>query len=213
VQITSQPEMYTATQVGRPQFSSIEVTSPCQRRLQQWIESLPVVDIHEHHMPHIIHSRDVGLLSLMRSSYVNWTRPARRAARRGWEGVRGYLEECGVQRVRTGQLVRAICELYDVETDRSRADNWEKLDAEIRRRHADAPRWNEAVLDRAKIQHVLTDPYETPMIDARQLLGVAIQLGAARELSADRMASGSKSANVWCAGSVRADGPARHDVR
>src|SRR5206468_3295239 len=48
--------------------------------------------------------------------------------------------------------------------------NWEALDGEIRRRHRDRG-WAAAVMSKAGVEHVITDPYMNPLLDAPSELG------------------------------------------
>ena len=41
--------------------------------LAQFIASLGIVDVHEHHMPEILLNREVNLLQLFQQSYAGWT--------------------------------------------------------------------------------------------------------------------------------------------
>ena len=69
-----------------------------------------MVDIHEHHMPEILNSREVGLLELFAQSYAGWTHarpyplPSEAAAGytpptvpegAGWDDVAAYVERSG----------------------------------------------------------------------------------------------------------------------
>src|SRR5439155_9786925 len=49
-------------------------------------------------------------------------------------------------------------------------DNWERLDAAVRRQHQRSD-WCQKVLERARIERLITDPYTDPLLDARQALG------------------------------------------
>src|SRR5205823_5663100 len=67
-------------------------------------------------------------------------------------------------------LCSALSELYGLEEGRITRENWEALDGEIRRRHRD-PGWAGEVMTRARVEHVITDPYSDPLLDARSELG------------------------------------------
>ena len=149
-----------------------------------FIHAEPVVDIHEHHMPETLHARDVGLLDLFAQSYAGWTQarpyslPSEATAgytppvapeSAGWDDVAAYVERSGSNAfVQT--LVSALSDLYSLGEGGVTSDNWESLDAEVRRRHAD-PGWPEQVIARAGIEEVITDPFSNPLLDARAALG------------------------------------------
>src|SRR5205085_9030353 len=67
-------------------------------------------------------------------------------------------------------LTRAILELHGGGEQAITKDNWEALDASVRRRHQ-KPEWCREVLRRAGIERLITDPYADPLLDARQALG------------------------------------------
>jgi hypothetical protein len=144
----------------------------------------PVVDVHEHHMPEILNSRDVGLLGLFAQSYAGWTParpyplPSEAAAgytppvapeAPGWDDVAAYVEGSGSNSF-VHTLVSALTDLYSLGEGGITRENWESLDAEIRRRHAD-PGWPEQVIARAGIEEIITDPFSDPLLDARAALG------------------------------------------
>ena len=64
-------------------------------------------------------------------------------------------------------LIWALTELYDLDEEGITPENWQRLDAEIRRRHRD-DRWRDEVLDRARIERIITDPFNNPLLDARR---------------------------------------------
>jgi uncharacterized protein len=144
----------------------------------------PVVDIHEHHMPGILDDRDVGLLDLFAQSYAGWTHarpyPLPSEAASGytppvapeaprWDDVAAYVERSGSNAF-VGTLVSALADLYSLEEGTVTRQNWESLDAEVRRRHAD-PGWPERVMARAGVTEIITDPFTDPLLDARAALG------------------------------------------
>lgn len=152
--------------------------------LCSYVSDLPVFDVHEHHMPHVLGNREVGLLALLWQSYAGWTkaRPYPLASETRFEdpmfvGVgRGTWEEIAEFVVDRGSnsfvrnLIRALTDLYDLDEEGITRQNWEHLDAEIRRRHRDDA-WQCEVLDRARIDRIITDPFENPLLDAREALG------------------------------------------
>jgi len=152
--------------------------------LRSYILDLPVFDVHEHHMPDMLASRDVGLLTLLRQSYAGWTQarpyplpsetrfedPMLASAGPGsWEELARFLEHSGSNSF-VRNLLGALTELYDLDDDGITPENWHRLDADIRRRHADDG-WRSEVLDRARIDRIITDPYADPLLDAHQALG------------------------------------------
>ncbi len=151
--------------------------------LARFIKSIPVVDVHEHHMPEETPGRQIGLLQLLEESYAGWTQKrgyllpsepsitlgAPSSAPVSWAQVAAYVEASGTNAA-VRNMVRALCELYEIGKGEIMESNWEKLDAEIRRRNAD-PGWSAAVMDRAGIQTAISDPYRDPLLDARKALG------------------------------------------
>lgn len=151
--------------------------------IQTFVNEHPVIDVHEHHMPEPLLNRDVGLVQLFDQSYAGWTRaqpPAprlsswtpsspEREADATWNHLAGYLEDSGSTSF-VRNLVQALTELYELGEEGITPDNWRTLDEAVRRRHAD-PSWVPSVLDRAGIRRVITDPYNSPMLDVREALG------------------------------------------
>ncbi|NQU36649.1 MAG: amidohydrolase family protein [Actinobacteria bacterium] len=152
--------------------------------IHSYIADLPVFDVHEHHMPDILGDRDVGLLALLWQSYGGWTqaRPYPLASETGteypvladlgpgsWEEIARFVEGSGSNSF-IRSLIRALTDLYDLDEDGITEQNWQRLDGEIRRRHSDDS-WRHEVLDRARIERIITDPFENPMLNAREALG------------------------------------------
>ena len=147
------------------------------------IDAIPVIDVHEHHMPLTTLNREVGLLQLLQESYAGWTkeRPyplpdeppvTLGAAGRGpgtWKQVAGYVEGSGTNAF-VRNMVHTLADLYDLDDGEITEGNWERLDAEIRKRHAD-PAWCPKVLDRAGIATAVSDPYTDPLMDVRSTMG------------------------------------------
>jgi hypothetical protein len=152
--------------------------------IREFIAAIGIVDVHEHHMPEVLLSHEVNLAQLFQQSYAGWTqaRPYALPSERResdpmlavpgpttWEALAPYLEGSGASSF-VRQLVRAVTELYgDGETEITR-DNWEALDAAVRRHHQ-RPDWCPEVLRRAGIERLITDPYSDPLLDARRALG------------------------------------------
>jgi hypothetical protein len=153
-----------------------------ERGLARWLRDVPVIDVHEHHMPEQILGRRPGLLQLLQESYAGWTQsrpyplpdepPATLGAasdRPGtWADIAPYVEGSGTNAA-VGSLVRALCELYAFSGGITEA-NHERLDRKIRRRKED-PSWHGEVMDRAGIRTAISDPYLDPLLDVRQALG------------------------------------------
>ncbi len=154
------------------------------RDVYSYIRDLPVFDVHEHHMPELLSNSDVGLLALFRQSYVGWTQarpytlPSETRAEDpmlapvgpgSWEEIARYLQHSGSNSF-VRNLVAALTELYELDQDGITPSNWQDLDREIRRRHADAG-WRHEVLDRAHIDRIVTDPFSDPLLDAHAALG------------------------------------------
>jgi hypothetical protein len=140
--------------------------------LKAYVDEQPLYDVHEHHMPEILGDRDVGLAKLFQQSYAGWTQA--RPYRVGPEpetgppgsDVAAYVEASGSNAfVRT--LRWALEDLYGMDITRETSD---ALDEEIRRRHRD-PGWPAEVMRRARVEHVITDPYSDPLLDAPATLG------------------------------------------
>ncbi|MCX7039439.1 MAG: amidohydrolase family protein [Spirochaetes bacterium] len=151
--------------------------------LARFIQSIPVIDVHEHHMPEESPGRQIGLLQLLEESYVGWTqkRPyplpleppvtlgSPSNSRGTWADIAAYAEGSGTNAA-VRNMVCALCELYEVRGGGINERNWEGLDAEIRRRNTD-PAWSATVMDRAGIQTAISDPYRDPLLDVRKALG------------------------------------------
>ena len=152
--------------------------------LSEYIHQLPILDIHEHHLPETFLSNKVGLLDLFKQSYAGWTQarpyplpgetiedglmdPAE--GETTWEDIVVYTEDSGSnQFVRS--LIHGLDELYELKGEGITKDNWQSLDQEIRKRHED-PDWPHEVLRRAGVTRIITDPYSGPMQNARETLG------------------------------------------
>ena len=152
--------------------------------IREFIDSTPIVDVHEHHIPEILLNPEVNLLQLFQQSYAGWTQarpytlPSETrdtdpmlvaSAATSWEALAPYLEGSATNSF-VRNLVRAITELHgDGERAISR-DSWEKLDAKVRQQHR-LPEWGRGVLQRAGIERLITDPYTNPLLDSRKALG------------------------------------------
>jgi hypothetical protein len=152
--------------------------------LRSYVLDLPVFDVHEHHMPEILGDRDIGLLALLWQSYAGWTqaRPYplssetrfedpmfAGAGRGGWEEVAKFVEHSGSNSL-VRNMIWTLTELYDLDEDGITPENWKHLDEEIRRRHRDDA-WHTEVLDRARIDRIITDPFNDPLLNAREAMG------------------------------------------
>ena len=152
--------------------------------IQNFIAATSILDVHEHHMPEILLSREVNLLQLFRQSYAGWTqaRPyplpsetrdsdpmLAAVAPTTWGALVPYLENSGSSSF-VRNLVRAVTELYGSGETAITRENWEALDAAVREHHR-RPDWCPEVLRRAGIERVITDPYSDPLLDAHRALG------------------------------------------
>ena len=146
--------------------------------LRAYVMDLPVFDVHEHHMPEILDNRNVGLLAMLWQSYAGWTqaRPYPLASetpcedpmfasldRGDWEEIASFVEHSGSSSF-VRNLLRALAELYELDDTLITRENWQHLDAEIRRRHRDDG-WRDDVLDRAGIDRIITDPFNDPLLE------------------------------------------------
>jgi uncharacterized protein len=150
--------------------------------LEKFIRGIPVIDVHEHHMPEAPGSQS-GLRQLLEESYAGWSqaRPyplpseppvtlgAASSSPGTWADIAPCLQGSGTNAA-VRNLARALCELYGVKGGEITEGNWEALDAEIRRRNAD-PSWAAAVMDKAGVETAISDPYKDPLLDARAALG------------------------------------------
>lgn len=152
--------------------------------VRDFIEQLPIVDVHEHHLPEVILQREVNLLQLFQQSYAGWAvaRPyclpsesrdadpmLAAAAETTWEALQPFLNQCGSNSF-VRNLVRAIGELHgNGETEITR-DNWQVLNQSVRAAQR-RPEWQQEILKRAGITTVITDAYNNPLLDARPELG------------------------------------------
>ncbi|MBL9135074.1 MAG: amidohydrolase family protein [Verrucomicrobiales bacterium] len=152
--------------------------------LPDFVADIPIFDVHEHHLPEVFLQREVNLLQLFRQSYAGWTlaRPyplpsesrasdpmLDAAPATTWEALAPYLESSGSNSF-VRNLVTAICELHGAGEAQITPSNWESLDAAVRAAHA-RPDWCPGILRRAGVEHVITDPYSDPLLDARATFG------------------------------------------
>lgn len=152
--------------------------------LREFVEHLSIVDVHEHHLPEVIHQREVNLLQLFQQSYAGWAvaRPyclpsesrdadpmLTAAPMTTWESLQPFLDRCGSNSF-VRNLVRAIGELHgNGETEITQA-NWQVLDQAVCTAHR-RPEWQQDILKRAGITTVITDAYNNPLLDAGPALG------------------------------------------
>lgn len=156
--------------------------------IASYVNALPVIDVHEHHMPSVLRNPDVGLIQLLNQSYASWPKqrpyplpsetrgadPMLEPARGGsWADVAAIVERSANNSF-VRNIVAAVDRLYDLGGGGIHEGNWERVDTEIRRRHAE-PGWVDAVLERAGIRRIITDPFEDPLMDCRETLGARYQ--------------------------------------
>jgi hypothetical protein len=152
--------------------------------LLRFIQTHPVVDVHEHHLPELLRRPDIGLQQLLQQSYAGWakarpytlpteTRDADpmlvAGGKSSWPEIAAFLEHHGSNSF-VRNLVAAISELYGDSQGRITRDNWEALDAAITKQHARAE-WPDEILEKAGIERVITDVYTDPLCDAQKSLG------------------------------------------
>jgi hypothetical protein len=152
--------------------------------IREFIASLDIVDVHEHHLPEVFLNREVNLLQLFQQSYAGWTQarpyPLPSETRdhdpmlaatgpTTWESIAPYLENSGSSSF-VRNLIRGVTELYGNGTAAITRQNWEALDAAARQHHQ-RPEWCAEVLWRAGIERVITDPYSDPLLNAREAFG------------------------------------------
>ena len=152
--------------------------------IQDFIATIGIVDVHEHHIPEILLNREVNLLQLFQQSYAGWTqaRPyplpsesrdsdpmLAAAGPTTWDALAPYLENSGSSSF-VRNLVRAVTELHGNGEPAITRQNWEALDASVRQKHQQ-PNWCEEILRRAGIERLITDPYSDPLLDASLALG------------------------------------------
>src|SRR5436190_2046134 len=152
--------------------------------IRDFVMTLPIVDVHEHHIPEVLLNPDLNLLQIFQQSYAGWTQarpyPLPSETRSGdpmlgaapqttWEALAPYLENSASNSF-VRNLVNALTDLYEISEGQITRENWWALDAAVRERHQDA-NWRSEVLGRAKIERMITDPYTDPLLNAREALG------------------------------------------
>lgn len=152
--------------------------------IREFVERLPILDVHEHHLPDVILQREINLLQLFQQSYAGWTqaRPyclpsesrdsdpmLAAAGPTTWESLAPFLDLSGSSFF-VRNLVRAVVELHGSGESEITRDNWQALDAAVRAAHQ-RPEWRQETLRRAGITNVITDAYNDPILDPRPLLG------------------------------------------
>ncbi|MEO8669270.1 MAG: hypothetical protein ABI399_12180, partial [Bauldia sp.] len=106
--------------------------------VRDFVDTIKMVDVHEHHFPEVLLNPEVNLLQLFRESYAGWTqvRPyplpsetldpeATSTALRPttWEELSLYLDGSGSNSF-VRNLVRAVLDLYGKGADAITHDNW-----------------------------------------------------------------------------------------
>ncbi len=146
------------------------------------IAHLPVLDVHEHHLPELFPQTEIGLRELLQQSYAGWAqaRPyvlpgESRAADpmlanpgpASWDWLEHVLSFHG-SNAAVRSLLAALAELYGHSP--ITRDNWQSLDDAIRAQHRQ-PDGAAEILRRARIQTVITDVYTDPLCDVRTAFG------------------------------------------
>ena len=152
--------------------------------IREFVERLPILDVHEHHLPDVILQREINLLQLFQQSYAGWTqaRPyclpsesrdadpmLAAAGPTTWESLAPFLDLSGSSFF-VRNLVRAIVELHGSGEPEITRDNWQALDAAVRAAHQ-RPEWRQEILKRAGVTNVITDAYNDPILDPRPVFG------------------------------------------
>src|SRR5262245_62976764 len=152
--------------------------------IQEFIASVGIIDVHEHHIPEILLNPDVNLLQLFQQSYAGWTqaRPYTLPSEKRdmdpmlsppgpttWEALEPFLERSSSNSF-VRNLINGITELYAAGERAITKGNWESLDAAVRQHHK-GPAWCPEVLRRAGIEQLITDPYTDPLLNAHPALG------------------------------------------
>jgi len=152
--------------------------------MRDFVAATGIVDVHEHHIPEILLNREVNLLQLFQQSYAGWTQarpyplPSEKRdndpmlAPTGpttWEALAAFLENSGSNSF-VRNLVTGVTELHGNRDKAITRENWEAIDASVRKQHQRAE-WGREVLQRAGIERLITDAYTDPLLDARHALG------------------------------------------
>jgi predicted TIM-barrel fold metal-dependent hydrolase len=152
--------------------------------MHEFVGRLPIVDVHEHHLPEIALQREVNLLQLFQQSYAGWTqaRPyclpsetreadpmLAAAGPTTWKALAPFLDRSGSSSF-VRNLVCAIVELHGGGPPEITPDNWPALDAAVRAAHR-RPEWPQEMLKRARVSTVITDAYSDPLLDPRPAFG------------------------------------------
>ena len=183
----NQPGLTRATRRGEARPSRTRAMDPS---FAAFVDGLPIIDVHEHHLPEVYLQREVNLLQLLQQSYAGWALarpyPLPSETRDGdpmlastpettWEALEPYVEASGSNAF-VRNVVRAVMELHGGGTGggdgegRITRSNWEALDASVRAAHG-REGWCAEVMQRAGVERVITDPYSDPLLDARAALG------------------------------------------
>lgn len=157
-----------------------------RQKLFDALEQTPLVDVHEHHIPDILHCPEVGLLQLLRQSYAGWAvaRPYALPSetrtgdpmldgvdRTTWNDIRAFVVDCGSNHF-VRHMVQAILDLHAPGETSLTPANWESVDARVREAHRQKS-WSQDLLRRANVETVITDPYTDPLLDPTGSLGSA----------------------------------------
>src|SRR6187431_3072041 len=114
--------------------------------IREFVQKHPIIDVHEHHIPEILLNRELNLLQLFQQSYAGWTQarpyPLPSESREEdpmlaaappttWDALAPFLEKSGSSSF-VRNLVRAICDLYEIKEGAITQENWSKIDAAIK---------------------------------------------------------------------------------
>lgn len=149
-----------------------------------YVHSLPIVDVHEHHLPGVVNASSANLLQLLQQSYAGWAvaRPYCLPSETRsddpmltgvpdttWDSLQPWLESRATNFF-VRNLVKAISAIHGDGSGEITHQNWEAIDRAIQASRKN-PEWHQQVLRRSGIQRVVTDAYNDPLLDARAPLG------------------------------------------
>jgi len=139
-------------------------------QLRQELVAIPVVDTHDHIRPRDTFERPFTVSALLRNTYVNRCLrvadgsangiPLRRdsiVVEDSWKATKEIVERVKLTSFYRW-LLRGLVDLYDLPSAELDETAWKRLSVELARRYTD-PDWQRTVLDRARIQTVIWDPF------------------------------------------------------
>ena len=115
--------------------------------IRDFVNVLPLVDVHEHHIPEVLLNSQLNLVQLFQQSYAGWTQsrpyPLPTETRQAdpmltatgptsWEALAPFLENSGSNSF-VRNLVAGITELHGENEVTITRETWEALDFSVRR--------------------------------------------------------------------------------